>query len=374
MAVLDFPASPTMGQVATLTNGFSYQWDGTVWTLAASTGQAAGGDLQGTYPNPTIKPSALPWTPSGATLTPTDATKAVSITSAGLGLNAVQFGPVAVKGRLVSPDQVAAGAVLSCNSSLNATATAWVQDDPSRAGWHLNLGASDQLYVFRTAPSNGAGTQPLTLDNAGKLTLAATGGTGTIQFGTAESTTRLLVPGMLSANYFWSGTWQRDNPAYAGWYLSMNPNPAADNCSLVRDAGSPISMLIVSNLGNMTIYGPTATKASGTTWANPSDIRLKKDVAPYIAGLNAILALEPISFFYNGKGGTTDDGRRCYGYDAGAVQAAFPEAVGTRRGKLEEADAEEADILTLDTSNFTLALINAVKELAARVTALESVK
>ena len=47
--------SPTVGQVATLTNGFSYQWDGAVWTLAAVTGgQVAGGDLTGTYPNPQI--------------------------------------------------------------------------------------------------------------------------------------------------------------------------------------------------------------------------------------------------------------------------------------------------------------------------------
>jgi hypothetical protein len=62
MAVLDFPAAPTAGQVATLTNGFSYQWDGAVWTLTpASPGQVAGGDLTGTYPNPTIAPAAVTW-------------------------------------------------------------------------------------------------------------------------------------------------------------------------------------------------------------------------------------------------------------------------------------------------------------------------
>src|SRR5215475_9254876 len=37
--------------------------------------------------------------------------------------------------------------------------------------------------------------------------------------------------------------------------------------------------------GNLTITGNTATKATGTTWSNPSDPRLKQDVAPYAAGL-----------------------------------------------------------------------------------------
>jgi hypothetical protein len=127
----------------------------------------------------------------------------------------------------------------------------------------------------------------------------------------------------------------------------------------------------IDSFGSFIIAGPVGQKSTGTTWANPSDPRLKRDISPYTPGLDAILALEPISFFYNGKGGTTDDGRRCYGYDASAVQAALPECVGTRRGKLAKEDEEDTDILTLDTSNFTLALINAVKELAARVVALE---
>jgi len=54
MAALDFPNSPTVGQTYAGTNGVSYQWDGTVWSVIVGTGTAAGGSLSGSYPNPSL--------------------------------------------------------------------------------------------------------------------------------------------------------------------------------------------------------------------------------------------------------------------------------------------------------------------------------
>jgi hypothetical protein len=283
MAVLDFPAAPTAGQVATLTNGFSYQWDGAVWTLTpASPGQVAGGDLTGTYPNPSVTPAAKSkWTDTGVALTPVDATK-ILVVPGNSSHGTIQLGTQTAKTRVTASNTLAFGVL-----SYNILTQTGAKDDASRAAWEILLRHDTDSIQMRREASN-----------------------------------------------------------KAEFYSS----------------------------GDMQIWGSNAYKATGTSWINPSDPRLKRDIAPYATGLQAILSLEPISFFYNGKGGTTDDGRQCYGYDASAVQSVLPECVGTRRGKLDKADAAETDILTLDTSNFTLALINAVKELAQRVAALEAAR
>jgi hypothetical protein len=103
-----------------------------------------------------------------------------------------------------------------------------------------------------------------------------------------------------------------------------------------------------------------------------SDIRIKRDVWGYDAGLAEVTALRPITYCFNGRGGTVEDGRRHIGLIADEVEGVMPEMVGTMSRLLDPDDRAPTEIKTLDTTSLIFALVNCVKELAARVASLEA--
>lgn len=169
MAALDFPASPTVGQQATLTNGFTYQWDGAVWTLAAATGQQAGGDLTGTYPNPSVghvdwsklttgtiaaggdlAGSTYPnptvtaaakskWSVSGGYIIPADSTKTVATSGTGVTIN----GSSAEKWRIRD--------VGSSDFQLryNQDSLTNLADNAASPSYAFRIGIADDMTLFR---------------------------------------------------------------------------------------------------------------------------------------------------------------------------------------------------------------------------------
>jgi hypothetical protein len=133
--------------------------------------------------------------------------------------------------------------------------------------------------------------------------------------------------------------------------------------------------LQTNSVGDLTIAGSNATKASGTAWINPSDSRLKTNIRPYTKGLSEVLKIEPKVWNFN-KASGQNMAKDNVSVIAQELQKVMPEMVVPYKGKL---NGKDADLLSVDGSDYTMLLINAVKEqqaiiekLKERITALES--
>ena len=137
--------------------------------------------------------------------------------------------------------------------------------------------------------------------------------------------------------------------------------------------------LVKANNGDFIINGATAYKPGGGSWTATSDIAIKKDISSYTKGLSDLETLRPVSFKYNGLYGSPNDDKTHVGFVAQEVQtSAFSEIVSTYTYTdplLPNEDPAQneppKDLLAVNPSDLVLALINAVKELNARVKALE---
>ena len=140
----------------------------------------------------------------------------------------------------------------------------------------------------------------------------------------------------------------------------------------------------------------------GGTWGDSSDIRIKNIQGEYGHGLAEILQLRPVTYTYKGNDtianpsdpptGTPNpapmpkeaaavpyqnsdhyqpavDEEEFVGLIAQEVEPIMPEMVGQRAGYI---DGKPTAIKTLNTTALVYALVNAVKELAARVEELEN--
>ena len=115
----------------------------------------------------------------------------------------------------------------------------------------------------------------------------------------------------------------------------------------------------------------SAAKPTTNTWTIASDERIKTNVQPYAKGLAEICQVNPITYDYNGKGGIPA-GPGGVSILAQELQPVFPECIGSYKGKLDESDEQDSEILNYNGHAMTFALINAVKELNAKVEALEA--
>jgi hypothetical protein len=266
------------------------------------------------------------------------------------------------------------------------------QDNAAKPSWGLLLNASlDNVLLQRSPAGSTTQTILLQLDNAGNLnapgSLALNPPTGAVQAGAygygatggafkgiqARGAPGAITPSLIGDVLgLFTGSGCASAGSNTGDQGIIRFLATENWTSTAR--GTRIDIFLTNNAtsaifnshqfnqnGDIWIAGNNATKNAGSAWINPSDIRLKTDIAPYAHGLADILQLEPISYTL-----VTGEHKTC-GLDAAKVQSIFPECVGTRRMKLAPDDEDETEVLTLDMHPILIALINAIRELNAKV-------
>jgi hypothetical protein len=127
----------------------------------------------------------------------------------------------------------------------------------------------------------------------------------------------------------------------------------------------------IDSAGALILAGSTAQKATGTTWSNPSDIRLKDNVTNYTKGLAELMQVNVKEWEYNGKGGTTE-GMKGLGVIADEVMEVLPNTVGTYQAKLNADDEDDTDIKKFDATEITWLMLNSIKEQQAMIDELKA--
>jgi len=250
-------------------------------------------------------------------------------------------------------------------------------------------------YVGATSPlaSSGGSTPSISLSGVVPI---ANGGTGASSFAAAG------IPSLTGANTY-TGVSTYNSPggiivntagfddqgirAVQGGYSSgMSPTSvqvgasgvgivyaiggafdASNGIGFINGAGRSIQ--ISSANGFFTSAGTCYKTGSGDTWViYTSDARAKRNITPYTKGLAELNQINPKTWEFNGLA-ETKEGDKGIGLIAQEIYEVVPSMRITRQGKLNPTDAEKTDIYTVNTSEMTWILTNAVKELSAKVDA-----
>ena len=215
-------------------------------------------------------------------------------------------------------------------------------------------------------------------------TLLANGGRILANSGSVESSV-----GCISTQY--GSTWGFWNSALGMAFGYMD------------SSGVPAGQAAVLTTARFTITAGSPDKPGGGPWTAISDARIKSVVGDYTSGLDAVNALHPVRYMYKGNDTESPPGNQNFGilptnenktsqppvpypnsfhYGLAVEQKEFigliaqdaevpmPEMVTRKSGYVDGVQVD--DLRVLDTGPLIFALVNAVKELAARVEQLEA--
>jgi hypothetical protein len=149
------------------------------------------------------------------------------------------------------------------------------------------------------------------------------------------------------------------------------PAAGVDGVSINGSTNPRINMGFASNLGVFISFfgssaqvGSISTSGGSTTYSTSSDYRLKENVAEMSGSVDRVKSMNPVRFNFAGESQTVD------GFLAHEIQAIVPEAVV---GEKDAVDDDGNPIYQgIDQSKLVPVLVAAIKELTARIEALEA--
>jgi hypothetical protein len=287
-----------------------------------------------------------------------------------------------------STDAVPEGSVNLYYTNVRASAAAPVQSVAGRTGT-VTLTKSDVglANVDNTSDASKPVSTATQAGLDGKVSKAGDTMTGNLSLSPGSFIGFVGSVAVTAANYSIYGDGQNTyvNAAATGTIGLRIGNTSALFVDNIRNVGigtsAPGSKLDVA--GDLNITG-VAYKPGGGSWTAPSDERIKDVVGDYTHGLAEVLQLLPVRYKFKGnysKSAPSPDPKdrpapkpaeelkEFIGLIAQQAEVPMPEMVTTEIGFVDGKPV--ADLRVLDTTALTFALVNAVKELAARVAALE---
>lgn len=243
--------------------------------------------------------------------------------------------------------------------------------------------ASGAVTVTTPLTVNSAFTANSTVAVAGAITTSAT-----IWANTSISTAGYMsCTGAMTASShnfsgdsnYWLGTSGTENLMNfaSGWFFGF-----ARSGGLMRwvTQGNTLQAMTLDGNGQFFVASANATKPGGGGWNASSDARIKTVEADYAAGLEQVLALQPVVYHYNGNDADPTAmlnepevkavQRSFVGLVAQAVELVMPEMVYQEEGWID--GKKVTDFRKLDNSPLIYAIVNAIKTIAERLDALEA--
>jgi hypothetical protein len=186
-------------------------------------------------------------------------------------------------------------------------------------------------------------------------------------------TVQISVPGYVAVR----AASASDNPAFflldefSSTKAQFSWDRTTNSVQMINNVSTPVGHLTLTPGGDF-LYGGSgnAYKAGGGSWTAVSDARIKTVEGDYTPGLAELLQLRPVTYRYRPNCGITATATSYVGLIAQEVAPVLPDMVHTTNGIIDGQPV--TDLMALDVNELQYVLLNAIRELSARVEALEA--